>query len=72
MSRRTIYIFLVLAIVTFAAYWMLLPNLPHGVQPKGEEQSPFVAYASLATSVVSLLAAIFGFAKEFISRGKNA
>jgi hypothetical protein len=58
--------------VTFAAYWVLLPHLPLGVQPKGDEQSPFVAYASLATSVVSLLTAIFGFAKEFIDRRKDS
>jgi hypothetical protein len=72
MSRRIVFALLVLAIVSFAAYWVLSPpSLPPGVQPKGEEQSPFVAYASLATAVVSLLTAIFGFAREFVHRGKN-
>jgi drug/metabolite transporter (DMT)-like permease len=71
MSRATIYVLLVVAAVAFAAYWIFSAKLPLGVQPKGDEQSPFVAYASLATSVVSLLTAMFGFAREFIARRKN-
>ena len=71
MSRITIYMLLVIAVAAFAMYWFWMPNLPHGVQPKGEEQSPIIAYVSLATSVVSLLTAIFGFTKEFMGREKN-
>ncbi len=71
MPRRTIYILLAVAVAAFALYLVLLPKLPSGVQRKGEEQSPTIAYASLATSVVSLLTAIFGFAKEFIGRNRN-
>lgn len=71
-SRTVIYILLVIAIVAFAAYWFSSPYLPHGIESKGEEQSPIVAYLSLATSVVSLLTAMFGLAKEWVDRKKDA
>jgi hypothetical protein len=71
MSRRAIIFLLIVAVAAFVLYKITLPNLPSGVQPKGDEQSPIIAYVSLATSMVSLLTAIFGFAKEYWSRKKT-
>lgn len=67
MPRRAIIVFLVVAVVAFIVYKTTLPILPSGIQPKGDEQSPLIAYVSLATSMASLLTAIFGFAKEYWS-----
>jgi hypothetical protein len=72
MSKRAIIIFLIVSVVAFVVYKTTMPSLPPGFQPKGDEQAPIVAYVSLATAVVSLLTAIFGFAKEFASTRKKS
>jgi hypothetical protein len=63
----------VLSVATFAIYF-ILTNQGSGVIAKGTESSDqsFVQYVALATSVVSMLTAIFGLAKTVMERGKGS
>jgi hypothetical protein len=72
MSRIKILLLLVVAAVTFAVYVIARPNLPPGVETKGDvSSSPMIAYISLVTSVASLLTAILGLVKEYRGRKKD-
>jgi hypothetical protein len=69
-QRKTILLLVIIGLVALAVYvyWTPARSSNPDFQTKGEEQTPYIAYASLATAVISFLTALVGLLKQFMDR----